>query len=180
MFLKGWQNSQQNILSGVSLLIKLQAGNLKPTEATTGDKQPVLEYLFNKVAYLLPATLSKKTLTLVLSYKICNYFKEHLCMSTCKLSKQPPRQVFVSEFCELFGNTYFVHDLQTTDSERPVRGSLFNKAASLAARRPLTVLKRDQYRCELCEIFRKAFLQNNHFSHDVAFSFQQFSEVCSL
>ena len=85
MFLKGWQNSQQNILSGVSLLIKLQAGNLKPTEATTGDKQPVLEYLFNKVAYLLPSTLSKKTLTLVLSCKICNYFKEHLRMSTCKL-----------------------------------------------------------------------------------------------
>ena len=43
MFLKIQQNSQQNILSGVSFLIKLQAGKQKPTEAATGDA------LLNKV-----------------------------------------------------------------------------------------------------------------------------------
>ena len=37
MFLKILQNSQKNIFSGVSFLIKLQAGNLKPSEAATGD-----------------------------------------------------------------------------------------------------------------------------------------------
>ena len=37
MFLKILQNSQKNIFSGVSLLIKLLAGNLKPSEIATGD-----------------------------------------------------------------------------------------------------------------------------------------------
>ena len=37
MFLKILQSSQKNIFSGVSFLIKLQAGNLKPSEAATGD-----------------------------------------------------------------------------------------------------------------------------------------------
>ena len=37
MFLKILQNSQKNIFSGVSFLIKLQAGNLKPSETATGD-----------------------------------------------------------------------------------------------------------------------------------------------
>ena len=31
------QNSQKNIYAGVSFLIKLQAGNLKMSEAATGD-----------------------------------------------------------------------------------------------------------------------------------------------
>ena len=37
MFLKILQNSQKNIFSGVSFLIKLQTGNLKPSETATGD-----------------------------------------------------------------------------------------------------------------------------------------------
>ena len=37
MFLKILQNSQMSIFAGVSLLIKLQAGNLKLSEAATGD-----------------------------------------------------------------------------------------------------------------------------------------------
>ena len=37
MFLKILQKSQKNIFSGVSFLIKLQAGNLKPSVAATGD-----------------------------------------------------------------------------------------------------------------------------------------------
>ena len=36
MFLKVLQNSQKNIFSEVSFLIKLQAENLKPSEAVTG------------------------------------------------------------------------------------------------------------------------------------------------
>ena len=37
MFLKILQNSQKNISSRLSFLIKLQAGNLIPSEAATGD-----------------------------------------------------------------------------------------------------------------------------------------------
>ena len=37
MFLKILQNSQKNIFPGVSYLMKLQAGNLKPSEAVIGD-----------------------------------------------------------------------------------------------------------------------------------------------
>ena len=37
MFLKHFRNSQKNIFAGVSFLIELQAGNLKLSEAATGD-----------------------------------------------------------------------------------------------------------------------------------------------
>ena len=37
IFLNILQNSQKNVLAGVSFLIKLQAGNLKLSEAATGD-----------------------------------------------------------------------------------------------------------------------------------------------
>ena len=45
----------------------------------------MLESVINKVAFLVPATLSKKTSTLVPSCEISNYFEEHLGMSTCKI-----------------------------------------------------------------------------------------------
>ena len=37
MFLKVLQNSQKNIFSGVSFLMKLRAGNMEPSEEVTGD-----------------------------------------------------------------------------------------------------------------------------------------------
>ena len=37
MFVKIFKNSKKNIVVGVSLFIKLQAENLKVSEATTGD-----------------------------------------------------------------------------------------------------------------------------------------------
>ena len=45
----------------------------------------MLGSFFNKVAFLVPATLSKKTPTHELSREICNYFEEHLGVPTCKL-----------------------------------------------------------------------------------------------
>ena len=45
----------------------------------------MLGSFFNKVAFLVPATLSKKAPTHELSREICNYFEEHLGVSTCKL-----------------------------------------------------------------------------------------------
>ena len=51
----------------------------------TSQEMTCGESLFNKVAILGPAMLSKETRTQVLSCEICNYFEEHLWMSTCKL-----------------------------------------------------------------------------------------------
>ena len=51
--------------------------------------------------------------------------------------------MFSGEFCELFKSSYFVVHLQMTDSETPVRGSLFNKVVRLTTWRLLTELERD-------------------------------------
>ena len=96
-----------------------------------------------------PATLLKKTPTQVLSceiYKLFknNYLEEHLWTSASKhYLKETRTQVLSCEFCELFQNIYFLEDLQTASSETPVRGSFFNKVASLTAWWLLTVLERD-------------------------------------
>ena len=49
--------------------------------------------------------------------------------------------MFSREFSELFKNTYFAEDPRTAGSETPVRGSFFNKVASLTGRMHLTVLE---------------------------------------
>ena len=73
-----------------------------------------------------------------------NYFEEHLWMSASNFYlKETLTQVFSREFCELFKNTYFVEDLRRAGSETIVRGSLFNKVASLTTWTHLTVLERD-------------------------------------
>ena len=89
-----------------------------------------------------PATLLKKTPTQMHPYEICklfnnNYFEEHLWTSTLFKKRL--------ELCILWivQEHYFVEDLRTADSKTPVRGSLFNKIASLTAWRLWTVLERD-------------------------------------
>ena len=133
MFLKILQNSQKNIFSffGVSLLIKLQAGNLKLSEATTGD-------------VLGPTTLSKNTPTQALSWETCNYFKELLWMITSKLylKRESNINVFLS-ILSVIQERLLVDDLRKTGFETAMRGSLFNKVASLTAWMSLTVLEKD-------------------------------------
>ena len=133
MFLKILQNSQKNIFSffGVSLLIKLQAGNLKLSEATTGD-------------VLGPTTLSKNTPTQALSWETCNYFKELLWMITSKLylKRESNINVFLS-ILPVILERLLVDDLRKTGFETAMRGSLFNKVASLTAWMSLTVLEKD-------------------------------------
>ena len=133
MFLKIFQNSQKNIFSffGVSLLIKLQAGNLKLSEATTGD-------------VLGPTTLSKNTPTQALSWETCNYFKELLWMITSKLylKRESNINVFLS-ILSVIQERLLVDDLRKTGFETAMRGSLFNKVASLTAWMSLTVLEKD-------------------------------------
>ena len=113
-----------------------------------------------------------------------NYCEEHLWMFASKLYLETLKQVFSRRFCELFKNNYFVEDLQTAVSETPVRGSLFNKVASLTYWTHLTVLERDSSTVNFVKFLGKLFCRtppSNHFSHDVViFSFLQISEVCSL
>ena len=102
------------------------------------------------------------------------------------LLKKTRTQVLSCEFCELFKNIYFLEDLQTASSETPVRGSFFNKVASLTAWRLLTVLERDcrtYFSVSFEKFWGKLFCRtppSNHLSHDVFFSFLHISEVCRL
>ena len=86
------------------------------------------------------------------------------------------------EFCELFNNTYFVEDLRTAGSETPVRGSLFNKVASLTTYTLLSVFERGSSTgVNFVKFLGKLLCRtppSNHFLH--VFSFLQMSEVCSL
>ena len=70
MFLESLQNSQKNIFTRTSFLIKLQAGKLKLSETATGAvqknklflkiSQVSQEFLFNKVAILSACNFIKK------------------------------------------------------------------------------------------------------------------------
>ena len=71
------------------------------------------------------------------------YFEEHLWMSASKLYLKRDYNTGVFLWTLLFKNTYFVVDLRMAGSETPIRGSLFNKVASVTAWKHLTVLERD-------------------------------------
>ena len=66
-------------------------------------------------------------------------------MNDCFLTylKETPTQVFPCEFFKSFKDINFNELLRTAGSKIPVRGFLFNKAASMTVWRPLTVLERD-------------------------------------
>ena len=96
IFLKIFQNSQLNIFAGVSFLIKLQAGNLKLSEAAIKDvlwircswtdtlvfqNQPFLDPLQNKCYWIIGKIHRKKTVLESLFNKAtvsrtCNFIKE--------------------------------------------------------------------------------------------------------
>ena len=120
-----------------------------------------LESVFNKAAVLRVCNFIKKTLTQMISceiYKLFknNYFEEHLRASASKnYLKKTRRQVLSCEFCELFKNINFPGYLQNARSETPVRGSFFNKYASLTPWRPLTMLERDCHTVIFLWILRK-------------------------
>ena len=91
MFLKILQNSQINIFAGAFFLIKLQAGNLKLSEAATGDiflkrrtgvSEPVVQDLRNRCYWINDKLHRKKPMLESLFNKAvvprtCNFIKEH-------------------------------------------------------------------------------------------------------
>ena len=105
------------------------------------------------------------------------------------LLKKAPTQVFSCEFCELFKNTYFKEHLRKADSKALAWGVFFNKAASLMAWRPLTVLERDSSTGIFLQILCN-FKESFYIEHLATFSCMMFllllllllqiNEVCSL
>ena len=100
-----------------------------------------------KLQFWGPATLLKKTQTQILSCEIWklyknNYFEDNLWTSVSKLYlKRDSNTGAFLWFLWIIQEHLFVKDLQTTGSETPVWGSLFNKVASQVAWRNLTVLE---------------------------------------
>ena len=100
-----------------------------------------------KLQFWGPATLLKKTQTQTLSCEIWklyknNYFEDNLWTSVSKLYlKRDSNTGAFLWFLWIIQEHLFVKDLQTTGSETPVWGSLFNKVASQVAWRNLTVLE---------------------------------------
>ena len=102
------------------------------------SKKPVLESLFNKVAFLKTCNFIKEDSNAVaFLWNLQNLLGTIILKNICEclllnfIYKETPTQVFSHKFCKFFKNTYFVEDLRTAVSETPVRGSLFNKVASL-------------------------------------------------
>ena len=74
IFLKIPQNSPKNIFAGVSILIKLQAGILKLSEAATGD---VLSKIFLKISQISQEnTCVGVFLKNIPVLKACNFIKK--------------------------------------------------------------------------------------------------------
>ena len=84
-------------------------------------------------------------------------------MSASKLYLKRDYNTGVFLWTLLFKNTYFVVDLRMAGSETPIRGSLFNKVASMTAWKHLTVLERNPSKGIYLWILwnlKEAFLQN--------------------
>ena len=91
-----------------------------------------MESLYNKIEFLVACNFTKE------DFDTCaNSLRTIILKNMCErlllnfIQKEAPTQVFSCEFCQLIKNTYFAEGLQTTSSEIRVRGSLFNKVASL-------------------------------------------------
>ena len=61
MFLKNLQNSQKSIFAGVFFLMKLQAGNLKLSEAANGDLHQKKVFLQQRTGVSEPAVHRSST-----------------------------------------------------------------------------------------------------------------------
>ena len=176
----------------------MQAGNPKLPEAAARDvKHVALKSFANftgknlcwslfliKLEFWGPATLLKKTPTHVCSVKFKSFLRTIILKNICErllpniVEKETQTQVLSCELYKLFKNTYFLVYSQTAWSQTPVRGSFFNKLASLTPWELLTLLERDR-RTGISPWILRKFLgklfyrtpPSNHFLHEVAFFF---------
>ena len=119
VFLKILQISQKNVFAGVPFLIKLQAGNLKLSEAATGNV--LLKKVFLKrrtgVSETAVHTSSTQNRCFWIIHKIHSkipvlesLFNKVAVLRACKL-KKTPTQVLSREIYKLFKNNYFEEHL---------------------------------------------------------------------
>ena len=124
IFLKMLQNSQKNIFTEVSFLIKLQTGNMKLKESW--NWRCSLKKVFLKILKISP----EKNCVWISSesvLRVSNFIKEN------------------SDTVVYLWNLWIIQekDLQMVGSRKPARGSLFNKVGNLTSWRPSAVLERD-------------------------------------
>ena len=106
-------------------------------QGSVGEIRINYEHFSLKNEKKLRAASLKQNLLVLMKKRV--YFEEHLWMSASKLYFKRDYNTGVFLWTLLFTNTYFVVDLRTAGSETPVRGSLFNKVASVTAWRHLTL-----------------------------------------
>ena len=122
-----------------------------------------------KMHFWETSTFLEKTPTRVFFCEIykrfnSNYFEEHLWTSASKLflKRDSNTGVFLWILC-IIQEHLFCRRSMNGWFWNTSAGSLFNKVASLTAWMYLTVLEREalpqEFLCEFCEIFRKAFSQ---------------------
>ena len=106
-------------------------------QGSVGEIRMNYEHFSLKNEKKLRAASLKQNLMVLMKKRV--YFEEHLWMSPSKLYFKRDYNTSVFLWTLLFTNTYFVVDLRTAGSGTPVRGSLFNKVASVTAWRHLTL-----------------------------------------
>ena len=120
MFLKIFQNSQKNVLAGVPFLIKLQTGNLKLSEAATGDLMLKEVFLKRRTGVSEPAVhrFSTQNRFFGIIHKthrkrpvLKSLFNKVAVLGSATLSGKTPTQMLSCEICEIFKNNYFEEHL---------------------------------------------------------------------
>ena len=126
MFLKIFQNSQKNVLAGVPFLIKLQTGNLKLSEAATGDLMLKEVFLKRRTCVSEPAVhrFSTQNRFFGIIHKthrkrpvLKSLFNKVAVLGSATLSGKTPTQMLSCEICEIFKNNYFEEHLWPSASK---------------------------------------------------------------
>ena len=123
IFVKIFQNSQKNVLAGVPFLIKLQTGNLKLSEAATGDLMLKEVFLKRRTGVTEPAVHRfsiQNRFFLKIHRKrpvLKSLFNKVAVLGSATLLRKTPRQMLSCEICEIFKNNYFEEHLWPSASK---------------------------------------------------------------
>ena len=138
MFLKILQISQKNVFAGVPFLIKLQAGNLKLSEAATGDVLLKKVFFKGRTGVSEPAVHTSSTqngcfwtIHNIHSKKpvLESPFNKVAVLRAYNFVKEDSKQVLSREIYKLFKNNYFEKHLWNAASKHLKKDS--NTVASL-------------------------------------------------
>ena len=117
IFVKIFQNSQKNVLAGVPFLIKLQTGNLKLSEAATGDLMLKEVFLKRRTGVTEPAvhrfSIQNRSFLKIHRKRpvLKSLFNKVAVLGSATLLRKTPTQMLSCEICEIFKNNYFEEHL---------------------------------------------------------------------